>query len=136
MILYTLALLLSDAGLKLEIPVAFTSSETLLPYQREKIEQQFNTQIFDLYGMTERTISLMEAYNHQGYYEMPGFSINEYLEDGEICTSLINESFPMIRYKSNDVMEMMETTEDNPQIVVKHIEMAPILYFWTFCLRE
>ena len=52
--LYTLALLLSDAGLKLEIPVAFTSSETLLPYQREKIEQQFNTQIFDLYGMTER----------------------------------------------------------------------------------
>ena len=120
--LYTLALLLSDAGLKLEIPVAFTSSETLLPYQREKIEQQFNTQIFDLYGMTERTISLMEAYNHQGYYEMPGFSINEYLEDGEICTSLINESFPMIRYKSNDVMEMMETTEDNPQIVVKHIE--------------
>lgn len=120
--LYALALLLSDAGLKLEIPIAFTSSETLLPHQREKIEKQFNTQIFDLYGMTERTISLMEAYNHQGYYEMPGFSINEYLEDGEICTSLINESFPMIRYRSNDVMEMMETTEDNPQIVVKRVE--------------
>lgn len=120
--LFALALSLSDAGLKLDIPVAFTSSETLLPYQREMIEQQFNTQIFDLYGMTERTISLMEAYNHQGYYEMPGYSINEYLEDGEICTSLINDSFPMIRYRSNDVMEMMEITEDNPQIVVKRVE--------------
>ena len=28
----------------------------------------------------------------------------------------------MIRYRSNDVMEMMEITEDNPQIVVKRVE--------------
>ena len=120
--LYSLALFLKDAGLKLHIPVAFTSSETLLDYQRALIETQLDTEIFDNYGMTENCIYLQEARNHQGYYEMPGYSINEYLEDGEICTSLINEAFPLIRYRSNDMMEMAELTEDNPQIIVKKVE--------------
>ncbi len=120
--LYTLALMLRDAGLELYIPVAFTSSETLLDYQRELVEKLLHTQIYDRYGMTERTIYLVESDNHKGYFEAPGYSINEYLEDGEICTSLINESFPMIRYRSNDVMEMMEVAEKNPQTVVKRVE--------------
>ena len=120
--LYALALLLRDNNLQLHIPVAFTSSETLFDYQRSLIEQQLGTEIFDRYGMTERTISLIESNNHNGYYEAPGYSINEYLEDGEICTSLINIAFPLIRYRSNDVMEIFEATEDNPQIVVTKIE--------------
>lgn len=120
--LYSLALFLKDAGKKIHIPVAFTSSETLLDYQRALIEEQLGTELYDNYGMTEQTIYLQEAYNHQGYYEVPGYSINEYLEDGEICTSLINYSFPMIRYRSNDVVELMEATEENPQMIVKRIE--------------
>jgi len=119
--LYSLALFLKDAGLKLQIPVAFTSSETLFDYQRNLIEEQLGTEIFDRYGMTEQTISLIETNNHNGYYEAPGYSINEYLEDGEICTSLINYAFPMIRYKSNDVVELMEATEENPQIIIKQV---------------
>ena len=94
--------------MKLDIPVAFTSSETLLGYQRALIEKQLGTEIYDNYGMTERTIYLKEANNHQGYYELPGYSINEYLKDGEICTSLINEAFPLIRYRSNDIIELAE----------------------------
>ncbi len=109
--LYTLALMLRDAGLELYIPVAFTSSETLLDYQRELIEELLHTQIYDRYGMTERTIYLVESDDHKGYYEAPGYSINEYLEDGEICTSLINESFPMIRYRSNDIIELYDEKE-------------------------
>ena len=109
--LYTLALMLRDAGLELYIPIAFTSSETLLDYQREQIEQQLHTEIFDLYGMTEESICLHETLNHKGYYEAPGFSINEYLEDGEICTSLINDAFPLIRYRSNDVIELYKGSE-------------------------
>lgn len=110
--LYTLALLFYDNNLSVTIPITFTSSETLFPYQRELIHKVFNTEIFDLYGMTERTICLMEANNHEEYYEMPGYSINEYLEDGEICTSLINMSFPLIRYRSNDVIETENVNED------------------------
>lgn len=120
--LYSLALMLRDKGLQLHIPVAFTSSETLLDYQRELIEKQFDTQIYDHYGTTERTIRLSESFNHNGYFEDPGYSINEYTEDGEITTSLINFSFPLIRYKGNDVMEMMEATEENPQVTVKKVQ--------------
>lgn len=120
--LYTLALCMSEAGLKLDIPVAFTSSETLLGYQRALIEKQLGTEIYDNYGMTEQTIYLQEAFNHQGYYELPGYSINEYLEDGEICTSLTNEAFPLIRYRSNDVIEIAELNTDSPQTIVKSIE--------------
>lgn len=120
--LYSLALMLRDKGLQLHIPVAFTSSESLLDYQRELIEKQFDTQIYDHYGTTERTIRLSEAINHNGYYEDPGYSINEYTEDGEITTSLINKSFPLIRYKGNDIMEMMEVTEGNPHVIVKKVQ--------------
>lgn len=120
--LYSLALFLKDADLKLHIPVAFTSSETLLEYQRELIEERFGTDLFDNYGMTEQTIYLQEAYNHNGYYELPGYSINEYLEDGEICTSLINKEFPLIRYRSYDIMERTELSgSSNPQIIVTRI---------------
>lgn len=75
-----------------------------------------------IYGTTERTIRLSEALNHNGYYEEPGYSINEYTEDGEITTSLINESFPLIRYKGNDVMELMKLDDSNRQVRVKSIE--------------
>lgn len=120
--LYSLALMMRDKGMKLHIPVAFTSSESLLDYQRELIERQFDTQIYDHYGTTERTIRLSESFNHNGYFEDPGYSINEYTEDGEITTSLINFSFPLIRYKGNDVMEMMESTSENPQVIVKKVQ--------------
>lgn len=120
--LYALALLLRDYGMWLHIPVAFTSSETLLDYQRALIEKQMDTQIYDHYGTTERTIRMSESLNHNGYFEDPGYSINEYTEDGEITTSLINDAFPLIRYQGNDVMELMELTEDNVQVKVKSIQ--------------
>ena len=120
--LYSLALLLRDNAMQLHIPLAFTSSETLLDYQRELIEKQFDTQVYDHFGTTERTIRLSEAINHNGYYEDPGYSINEYTEDGEITTSLINESFPMIRYKGNDVMEIVHLDNKNQQVKVRAIQ--------------
>lgn len=72
-------------------------------------------------GMTERTICLLEKNNHEGYYEAPGYSINEYVEDGEICTSLINSAFPMIRYRSYDVIERGEERNGSP-FMIKRIE--------------
>lgn len=103
--LYTFACNLEAKGLKCEIPLCFTSSETLLDYQRAKIEKVFGTQIYDLYGTTERTIQLVESFDHKGYFESPGFGVNEYLEDGELTTSLIEYGFPMIRYRGGDILE-------------------------------
>lgn len=121
--LYSLALIMKESGLKLNIPVAFTSSETLLGYQRALIEEQLQTEIYDHYGMTERTIFLSEMHDHKGYYEAPGYSINEYLEDGEICTSLINDAFPLIRYRSYDVIELCgEEESDEDKVLISSIE--------------
>ena len=110
--LYNLALLLKDKGLYCNIPVCFTSSENLLDFQRQLIEDRFHTKIFDHYGTTERTIRISESIKHDGYFEDPGYSINEYLKDRVISTSLINSAFPLIRYQSSDVVILKENTKD------------------------
>ena len=110
--LYNLALLLKDKGLYCNIPVCFTSSENLLDFQRQLIEERFQTKIFDHYGTTERTIRISESIKHDGYFEDAGYSINEYLKDRVVSTSLINSVFPLIRYQSSDVVILKENTKD------------------------
>ena len=100
--LYNLCLLLKEKNLKLSIPLCFTSSESLFEFQRNLIEEYLSTRIYDYYGCTERTISLAEKIDSTGYFENPGYSHNEYYEDHILTTSLINNSFPLIRYKVND----------------------------------
>ena len=110
--LYNLALLLKDKELYCNIPVCFTSSENLLDFQRQLIGERFQTKIFDHYGTTERTIRISESIKHDGYFEDPGYSINEYLKDRVVSTSLINSAFPLIRYQSSDVVILKENTKD------------------------
>lgn len=100
--LYNLALVFMDKGLSCHIPVAFTSSETLFDYQRALIEKVFHTQVYDHYGTTERSIRLEESFDHDGYFEDPGYGIEEYHDGYVITTSLINDVFPLIRYKTDD----------------------------------
>ena len=113
--LYSLALVLKDKGLECHIPVAFTSSETLFDYQRKMIEQVLHTQVYDHYGTTERTIRLEEAIDHNGYYEDPGYGIEEYHDDYIISTSLINDAFPLIRYKTDDRIILQEGITKTPE---------------------
>ena len=116
--LYNLCLLLKEKGLQLQIPVAFTSSETLFEFQRELIEKTLNTKVYDYYGTTERSISLIEKLDHKGYLENPGYSINEYQEQKIITTSLIKEGFPLIRYEVNDRIRFGENNS-NPLYIEK-----------------
>lgn len=105
--LYSLSKMLDEAGMDdVRIPVAFTSSETLDANMRRFIERVLHTQIYDHYGNTERTIRLEEAIGHDGYYEDPGYSINEYENGYVLTTALINMAFPMIRYKVDDIIEL------------------------------
>lgn len=100
--LLNLCLLLKENGLRCNIPVIFTSSESLGDVQRSIIENILHGKVFDHYGTTERTISLNENFDHTGYYEDPGYSINEYRENSVVTTSLINSAFPLIRYEMED----------------------------------
>ncbi len=113
--LYSLALVLKDKGLECHIPVAFTSSETLFDYQRKLIEKIFHTQVYDHYGTTERTIRLEESFDHNGYFEDPGYGIEEYYDDHVISTSLINDIFPLIRYKTDDRIVLKEGINKSSQ---------------------
>lgn len=108
--LYSLALVFKDKGMECSIPVAFTSSETFYDYQRKVIEEVFHTQVYDHYGTTERTISLDEDFGHNGYFESPGYGIEEYHDGYIISTSLINDAFPLIRYRQDDRIIL----KDNP----------------------
>jgi len=110
---------LENKGLKLDIPVSFTSSETLLSWQREKIEPFLNTRIFDWYGNAERSILLAQNAKME-YYPMPLYSINEFRETDVITTNLINKSFPIIRYEVDDRIEVTTTdflqNQINPKV--------------------
>jgi phenylacetate-CoA ligase len=99
--LYKLVLELEKKGLPLQIPNAFTSSETLYAFQREKVEQYLQTSIHDWYGNVERTIGI--AQDEKGLYRpLPLYSINEFEPNRVISTALINRNFPLIRYVVTD----------------------------------
>ena len=86
----------------LHIPLSFTSSETVYSHQREKIEQVFKTKVVDWYGNAERTIALEQS--KEGFYdEPPLYSINEFYDNHALTTGFINFSFPLIRYRVDDV---------------------------------
>lgn len=122
--LYNLCCLLKENSLKLNIPLCFTSSETLYDFQRTLIEDTLNCKIFDWYGCTEHTIAIGEDINHDGYFEMPGYSYNEFQEDCIITTSFINNKFPLIRYKVNDKITIKKNFSKSKAIDsnIAHIE--------------
>lgn len=104
--IYNLCCLLKEAGLTLNIPLCFTSSETLYGFQRELFKKVLNCETFDWYGCTEHTIGLAEDKTHSGYFELPGYSYNEYFDNYTVTTSFINPRFPLIRYKVNDAITL------------------------------
>lgn len=119
--LYSLALFMKEKNLRVSVPIIFTSSETLFPNQRELIEDRFGGALYDFYGMSEQVLYLMETFNHEGYYMIPGYSVLELLPDGELCTTLVNRAFPLIRYKANDILEVRRNPELPYGLVVTSI---------------
>lgn len=99
----SLANFFAERGKRLPVPLIFTSSETLYSYQREKIARAFDSRIVDWYGNAERTIALKEGTDGR-YDQLPLYSINEFRDDHIITTGLINFSFPLIRYRVDDVV--------------------------------
>jgi phenylacetate-CoA ligase len=96
------------------LKVVFTSSETLLPLQREAIEKAFACRVFDFYGMAERVAFATECEVHNGKHLNMDFSITEVLSgDGApaeygqlgriVATGLHNFAMPLIRYQTSDI---------------------------------
>lgn len=112
--IYLLAKFLQKTDQKFPVHAVLTSSETLYDFQRELIEDVFNTHIFDYFGAAERVVFAAECDMHEGHHICSEFGITEIVgENGELLqvgnvgkmvgTSLHNMGMPMIRYLTSDM---------------------------------
>lgn len=107
--IYNLALLFKEKSYNLSIPIVFTSSETLFPHQKVLIENIFESRVFDVYGNSERTISLRQDPFNGSYFAPAGYCSLDKTEEGLFTTNLNNIVFPLIRYKIDDDIEVDES---------------------------
>lgn len=121
--LYILARFLSKSNSTFPLKAAFTSSETLLPIQREVIEKAFECKVYDFLGLAERVVFATECECHSGHHLNFEYAINEIVDKNDLLveqgsqgylvgTSLHNYAMPFIRYKTNDISRIR--TDDCP----------------------
>jgi len=88
----------------------FTSSESLLAYQREAIEEAFGASVWDRYGTAEFTVSMTECAEHNLHVDMeycvvevePREETDEYVRGPLLVTGLANDVTPFLRYRIGD----------------------------------
>jgi len=118
--LFIVAKFLKAHNQTLPIKAIFSSSETLFPQQREVIEEVFETDLYDYYGLAERTLFATECEKHEGHHVNNDFGIIELLgPDGEhvapgelgriVTTGLHNYAMPLIRYRTSDITSIKST---------------------------
>ena len=89
-----------------------SGSEMLFPWQRFKIKEQFNCDVFDGYGSREFQIAY-ECEEHTGYHISAETVLMEFVKNEEqvysgesgkiLITDLHNYAMPLIRYEIGDV---------------------------------
>jgi phenylacetate-CoA ligase len=105
---------LLDAGRPVpqgRLAAVFTSSESLLAFQRETIEQAFGAPVRDRYGVSEFCVSMTECAERRLHVDME-FGIVEVEVEEEsdewergplLVTGLANDATPLLRYRVGDV---------------------------------
>jgi phenylacetate-CoA ligase len=115
--LYVLAEFINQTGTPPpKVRAIFTSSEKLLDFQRNSIQNAFETKVFDRYGNIELAGSAGECEfgslhinSEYGIIEVVKEGENVVGETGElICTNFVNPAMPLIRYEIGDVGVMSE----------------------------
>lgn len=94
-----------------KIKAIFTSSESLLAFQREAIEKAFRAPVRDRYGTSEKAVSMTECQENRLHVDME-FCIVEIERTEEtseaetgplLVTGLATDATPFIRYRIGDV---------------------------------
>lgn len=105
---------LEENNIEINQPLGvFTTAEKLYPNMRKKIEDVFNCEVYDGYGLNDGGVSAYECPEHSGLHIDTERSIMEVvdrgglqLENGEgeiLATSLYNFAMPFIRYNTGDL---------------------------------
>ena len=111
---YILARFLEDRGEVLPLRHVVSSSETLLPIQREVMERVFRTKVLDYYGMSEAVLFAGECGQGSGYHLHAEIGIAEVVDErgdplppghhGRLLGSgLVNRAMPLLRYEIGDI---------------------------------
>lgn len=117
--IYFFAKFVDENNLSVYSPLAiFTTSEKLYPIMRKKIEDVFDCEVYDTYGLNDGGVTAFECEEHSGLHIDTERSIMEIvdesgrqLEDGVgniLATSLYNYSMPFIRYDSKDLGHLVD----------------------------
>jgi len=102
---------LKETRKTIPVKAVFTTGETLFDDYRQIIEGGFSCRVFDSWGLGESVVSANECEFHSGYHENSEYGLIEFVETEKgyevIGTSLLNYAMPFIRYKIEDIVEMM-----------------------------
>tara|TARA_B100002003_G_scaffold182052_2_gene170270 strand:- start:11153 stop:12520 length:1368 start_codon:yes stop_codon:yes gene_type:complete len=112
---------LTETRPKFRPKAIITNSETLLSWQREKIENVFQCPVRDYYGTAEYVV--FAGQDGEGLYRVnPTLGITEVLTDERnklqgdiIATSLTNYCMPLLRYRVGDSATLTSESEGNVQ---------------------
>lgn len=119
--LYAFAILCSEvANHGIKFKAIFSQGENLLINQKRFIEEVFNSPVYDSYGHMERTVAISQCpegnyHVHMDYGVLElikptnKFTLSINLQPTEslfeiVGTSLYNQSMPLIRYKTGDLL--------------------------------
>lgn len=108
--LYIFGRYLMNTRQRLQVRCVFTGAEPVYPHIRDVIENAFECEIADFYGLSEGVAIAYECPSHRGYHIGMESTLIELLDkeeapsdSGEIVgTSLTNYAMPLIRYRTGD----------------------------------
>jgi phenylacetate-CoA ligase len=100
---------------KMKIERAMITGEPLTEAARERIEEIWGAEVYNVWGMTEIGAGAGECSEHSGLHVMSDYIIPEVFRDGETCqdgegelvvTTVGRYSMPLIRYNTRDIVKL------------------------------
>ena len=116
--LYLLALAFEKFGGSLNLRSIFVSSETLLDWQRARIEKALGAKIFNYYGSAENCAHIAECEQGELHLKLEHSAVSVLQSTDAVCqpgetgrlvgTGFDNYAFPLIRYDIGDEITIAE----------------------------
>jgi len=112
--IYHVARYMESSGMdSIKLKGILTNGECLYDYQRKLIQNQFDCEVFDMFGFRETCVYSYECTEHAGYHTATENGIIEIVKEGEhvssgelgatLFTDFNNFAMPLIRYVSGDL---------------------------------
>ena len=105
----SLAKLMLDSGKRYKLDGVFTSSQPLQDWTRKAIKEAFQCEIYDFYGLAERSVWAISMGRTNNLFVVSPICIVEFKKNDHsdefsmIVTNLINRRMPVIRYELDDL---------------------------------